>query len=87
MIGGAADRFGDPGEFFDDSTDVAVELVAPSGRDGRHTIFGAEDNVVVQRQMGGRHGVSRLPAISAIGAPQMKWSSSWEVKTGRESVP
>ena len=56
MIGHAADLFRDSTEALDGAGEIGVEALAPGFMDGVGAIFGAEDDVVMEAQIGGSHG-------------------------------
>jgi hypothetical protein len=56
----AADALGKGSETFDDSTQISVEFVPPTGVDCRFPVFGGEDQMIMQRGMGRWHGMCPL---------------------------
>ena len=66
VIGNAAHRRGHAVEGADESAEVGVETVAPRGEDGGGLVLRAENEVVLEGEMGGGHaGIFRHPCRGA----------------------
>ena len=56
MVGDASNRFRDTFDISHHSAEIGVQPFPPSICNERRAIFGAEDDVVIQREVSGWHG-------------------------------
>ena len=73
MIGNAADRCGDSVELADYATQKCMQAITPFRGNAGDAILGAENNVVMKREVGGGHFESIDESGVPVGTHRLYW--------------